>query len=916
MGRIVGRVPERARIERLLAGAQEGRSGALVLRGDAGIGKSSLLDDAVASANGMTVLRVSGLQPAANIPFTALGELLRPHLGLLDGLPGPQAAALRVALGRDRAQRAADRFAVYAGALGLLGVLGERGPVLVAVDDAHWLDAGSAEALLFAARRVDAEGVALLFTALTGEDGTFPAEGLPSLTLAGLAPDEVARLLAPAEVSRQVLVRLVEGTGGNPLALTEIARSLTPGQLRGTEPLTDPLPAAVTLAERLAMRLADLDAPTRRALLVAAAGESGTLEHVTAALAHLGLDTAALEEAERRGLVVIEPSTIRFAHPLLRSAAYHGPSDADRRAAHLAYAATAHPADADRRAWHAAQAAAGPDEAIAAELERVAAGMAERAAYLAAAEAATRAGTLSEDPAEAARRLEIAARSAVLGGDLDRALALTERLLEGDLPHPARGRILHLRGQALLSRGPIASAAGAFTQAADLLAPTDPAGGAVALTAAAHAMVLGDTAEHGVRFASRAVALAPPRDTRVAASARTMLLTCRLLTGDPAWREVMAAGDPTADVPDEDLSQAVDANLWLGEFQRALRALDRVLDPAAAVVPAGARVVALTDRARVRIHLGDWNGALADAHESARLAALTGHRTVRVRALAAIARISAARGDEDTCREAASEAIRGGGALAMVVAPALASAALGLMELSRGDPEAALGQLDATRRQLLSAGVRNPGVVPYQADLVEALVLTGDRHRAMREASLLLGQAARVGSGLAGLLTHRCRVKLVADDGLEGVFEEGWARFGGLPYPFELARTRLCLGERRLQQRRGMAAREPLEAAIADFRRLGAAPWTARAEALLAASGVRVATPAAEHGLPLTHQELQVTLAVAEGLSNKEVAARLYLSTKTVEFHLSNAYRKVGVRSRVELARYVAEGGLGGRPSA
>lgn len=191
---------------------------------------------------------------------------------------------------------------------------------------------------------------------------------------------------------------------------------------------------------------------------------------------------------------------------------------------------------------------------------------------------------------------------------------------------------------------------------------------------------------------------------------------------------------------------------------------------------------------------------------------------------------------------------------------------------------------------------------------------TGDLDRAMREASRLLGQSERVGSVLGGLLTHRCRVKLVADDGLEAVFAEGWARFGALPYPFELARTRLCLGERRLQQGRGMAAREPLEAAITAFRRLGAEPWAARAGALLAASGVRVATPAAEQGLPLTHQELQVALAVAEGLSNKEVAARLYLSTKTVEFHLSNAYRKVGVRSRVELARYVAEGGLGGRP--
>ena len=910
MGRIVGRAAERAQIERLIAGAVAGRSGSLVLRGDAGIGKSALLDDAVDSAGGMTILRVAGLQPVANVPFAALGELLRPHMGLLDALPGPQAVALRAALGRDRAEQT-DRFAVYAGWLGLLGAIAERGPALVVVDDAHWLDAASAEALLFAARRLDAEGIAMLFTTLADGAGPFAPDDLPHLAVDGLDVADAALLLATAEVSTQVLNRLVEGTGGNPLALTEIARSLTPGQLRGTEPLTDPLPTAATLAERLAERLADLDDATRRALMVAAAGESGRLEHVVAALGHLGLDPVLLEEAERLGIVMLDGAQVRFAHPLMRSAAYHAPDDDARRAAHLAYAATAQHGDQDRRAWHLAQAATGPDEAVAAELERVAAGMAARTAFLAAAEAATRAGTLSADPVAAARRLESAARNAMLGGDLDRALALTERLLEQALPHPVRGRVLNLRGRALLSRGPIGSAVGAFTHAADLLAPTDRAQAAEALTAAAHAAVLGDTAATAARSARRAVEFAPLSNARVRASARTMLLACRLLVGDPGWRDVMALGDPTGDVPDEDLSMAVDANLWLGEFGGALQALDRVLDPASPVIAAGTRVVALADRARVRAQLGEWDAALADAHDAARLAALTGHRTVRVRALAVIARISAARGDGETSHGAAAEAIRLGRDVSMVPAPALAFAALGLLELSRGDAAAALTHLEATRHRLLRMGVGNPAVVPYQADLVEALMLTGARDRAMREAARLLAQARRLDSDLALLLAHRCRVKLVADDGLEATFEDGWARFGTLPYPFEQARTLMCLGERRLAQGRGMDARAPLETAIATFRRLGAEPWAGRAESLLATSGVRVSTPAPDRGLPLTHQELQVAMLVAEGLSNKEVAARLYLSTKTVEFHLSNAYRKVGVRSRVELARRVAEGELG-----
>ena len=404
MGRIVGRAAERAQIERLIAGAVAGRSGSLVLRGDAGIGKSALLDDAVESAGGMTILRVDGLQPVANVPFAALGELLGPHMGLLDALPGPQAEALRAALGRESAEQT-DRFAVYAGVLGLLGAVAERGPTLVVVDDAHWLDAASAESLLFAARRLDAEGIAMLFTTLADGGGPFVADDLPQLSVDGLDVADAALLPATAEVSTQVLNRLVEGTGGNPLALTEIARSLTPGQLRGTEPLTDPLPTAATLAERLAERLADLDAPTRRALMVAAAGESGRLEHVVAALGHLGLDPVLLEEAERLGIVTLDGAHVRFAHPLMRSAAYHAPDDDERREAHLAYASTAQHGDQDRRAWHLAQAATGPDEAVAAELERVAAGMAARTAFLAAAEAATRAGTLSADPVASVRLL-------------------------------------------------------------------------------------------------------------------------------------------------------------------------------------------------------------------------------------------------------------------------------------------------------------------------------------------------------------------------------------------------------------------------------------------------------------------------------------------------------------------------------
>ncbi|HEY6749287.1 MAG TPA: AAA family ATPase, partial [Mycobacteriales bacterium] len=462
-----GREVERARLAGLLDGARQGRAGALVVRGEAGIGKSALLEDLVAGASGVRVLRTQGLESESPLAFAALFRLLRPILALLERIPPPQARALRVAFGQTEGP-AVEPFLVAVATLSMLTEAAEDSPVLAVVDDAHWLDAASADALLFAARRLQADRVAVLFAARDGE--AFAADGVPSLVLAGLDPAAARSLLEqraghplPAEVAESLLAE----TGGNPLALVELPAALSPAQLGGTAPMPARLPLTAGVERVFLDRCRRLPAPVQTLLLVAAADDSARTATVRRAAASLGAD--ALEEAERSGLLLIDGDSARVRHPLVRSAIYQAATSSGRRAVHRALA-DALADDPDREAWHRAAALEGPDDDVAAALEAVGSRAERRGGYVAAAAAYERAAELTTaGPARAARSFA-AARNAWACGQPTRARALAGTAREHASDRLLRADIDRLRGRIEVNVGSASDAHLIFTRAAQAVA--------------------------------------------------------------------------------------------------------------------------------------------------------------------------------------------------------------------------------------------------------------------------------------------------------------------------------------------------------------------------------------------------------------------------------------------------------------
>jgi len=413
-----------ARVDILLAHARAGRSGALLVRGDAGIGKSALLRFAHERAGDLLVLRARGIETESEIPFSGLADLFRPVLGRLDRIPSAQADALAGALAL-RPPVPAARFSVSAATLSLLAAAAEDGGVLVLVDDLQWLDAESAEALLYATRRLGDEGVAVLLAHREGEPARVEAGGLPQLTLDGIDAEAARKLLDQTfarPIAPSAVERLVELTAGNPLALAEIPALLTDAQLAGDEPIPEPLPATAAVERRFRGRADALGPQARRALLAAAADDSGDLNTILAAARALGAEPHDLQEAELAELVAVEAGRLEFRHPLVRSAVYHGATPPERRAAHRALAeALDAPAAADRRAWHLAAATLEPNEDVARALEEAAGHALSRSGYAAAASAFHRAARLTPVREARAFRLLRAADASQLGGGFARA---------------------------------------------------------------------------------------------------------------------------------------------------------------------------------------------------------------------------------------------------------------------------------------------------------------------------------------------------------------------------------------------------------------------------------------------------------------------------------------------------------------
>jgi DNA-binding CsgD family transcriptional regulator len=915
---LLGRQEERERVDSLLAKALARESAVLIISGEAGIGKSALLEDLVERATGLLVLRARGFETDSELAFSGLADLLRPLLGRIDLIPEAQAEALRGALAIGPPVEA-DRFAVCAATLSLLAAVAEETPVLALIDDAQWIDASSLETVIFAVRRLDAEGIAVVFAAREGETPLLDRAGLPQLLLPGLDVETSTELLTEQTddlVVPPVAQQLAVATGGNPLALVEIPTLLTRDQLTGREVLPDELPVVPTIERSFMRQLSALPEESRVALTVAAATESGGLNEITEALAALGLGIEALDAAEAAKLVLLSDDRVVFRHPLLRTTAYRSASTATRRGAHQALARTAlHGAATPRQAWHLAAAAPEQDEAAAVALEEAARETRHRGGLSESSAAFERAANLTGDDARRGRLLREAASDARLLGQMPRATEMLERALPLAREPVERARVQHLRGVIEMWNGSPLRAYELLAQEAERIASIDAGRAVRMLTDAVWAVLLAGRVETGVEVARRAVSLAETADSEQAV-ARALLGVGLVLRGESATALSLfsdyyerLSGDLPADADYREVARpAGQVLMWYERYEEARSVLTRAIEAARGASALGPLPYALAELAEVQFRTGDWVAAYASATEAVQLAEDIGQEGVLAYSLACLAQIEAAQGREDDCREHARRALELGHTR-LAAAVAYATRALGLLELGLGRPDIAVSQLETLAERLGEHGLREPGVIQWTPDLVEAYARTGRGDKADQLLTAFEAAARDAERIWALAASSRCR-GILAETAFEKAFSDALELHHQTPTPFERARTELCLGERLRRARRRSDARVPLRGALETFELLGAAPWAVRARRELAATGEIVQTGRTPLADELTPAELQVALLVAGGSTNKEAAAALFLSAKTVEAHLGRIYRKLGLRSRTELAARFAGANL------
>jgi len=919
-GMLVGREPELLRVSELLERARTGTSGALVLRGEPGIGKSALVEWALKLPVGLRTIVCNPIESESEIAFSGLLDLVGPLRHHLETIPAHHAETLAGALALGPPV-AGDRFTVYAATLSLLAAAAEGAPLLIAVDDAQWLDRPSSEALLFTARRLGTEGIALLVALRADHASVFEGGGLPELELCGLSGPECAALLSGRghRLAQATVEELHKATGGNPLAVLEIAAVLSEGQLAGTEPLGDPLPAGANAERAFLRRVADLPAEARRALLVASAADSEDMAPVAGALRSMGIDAALLQEAEDGGLVRLEGHRIAFAHPLIRSCVYHSAEPSERRAAHRALAAIlakrGSQADNDRAAWQLAAAAVEPDAAIAGALEEVAVRARERSGLAAASLAFERAAELSPGAGNCAGRLLEAAEAALLGGQTGRAKQLSDRALEAATAPMLLARIEHTRGRAEMWQGRTVTAFQLLTAGAAKYRETDPLTACLMLVDASLTCILNGDVEAAVGSGEQAwqeaKSLGGPAQvaaTVVYASGLTLEgLTSR---ASDLLAEIVEPLDTYTSAGRDLFIPTMAARLmaWLERYEDALKLIGDVKRVAKAGGTVEALPLALATQADVELDVGNWNAAYASAHEAIDLARATSQQSSLSYCLVVAARQEAVRGLEDECTGHTDEALTLVGMLGDDSFRSIDAGAVGSLNLGLGRYQRAAVELMRAGEFTARHNMRHPGVVRWSPDLIEAFAHLGRNDEAGQILATLESQAELVGTRWAKAAAARCRGMLVDTD-FDRHFETALETHQRDVLPFERARTELGYGEKLRRSRRRGDARPHLREALETFERLGATPWADRARAELRASGERARRRDLTTAQRLTPQEHTVAEAVTRGATNKEVAATLFLSPKTVESHLSRIYAKLGVRSRTELTALLAGDG-------
>jgi DNA-binding CsgD family transcriptional regulator len=898
-----GRRSECDQLDRLIEAVRAGESRVLVLHGEPGVGKTALLDYLAGRAQGCWVARAVGVQSEMELAFAGLHQLLTPMLDRAEHLPVPQRDALRTAFGLGVGP-APDRFVVALAVLSLLSDVAEERPLVCVIDDEQWLDRASVQALAFVARRLDAESVGLVFAARVpgGE-----VAGLPELAVQGLAEGDARTLLdsvLSGPLDARVRDQIVAETRGNPLALLELPRGITPAQLAGGFGLPGVVPLPSRIEESFRRQLDALPAETRRLLQLAAAEPADDPVLVRRAADRLGIDVQAATPAVEAGLVEVG-ARMRFWHPLVRSAAYRSASAADRQVVHGALAEVTDPAaDPDRRAWHRAHAATGPDEDVAAELEHSAGRAQARGGLAAAAAFLERAALLTPEPGRRAQRLFAAAQAKRDAGALDAALGLLVAVEAGPLDALQGAEVEHLRGQIALEQRRGRDAARLLLSAARHLEPLD-AGLArethlEALWEAAMVDGPGEAAEAAEAARAAPSGTGPPRAVDVLLDAFAVRLIAGHAAAAPALTRalemVLALDIGTDDIgrwlwlAGGRVSQIVALELWDAESWHALASRQaRFARGAGALVHLQ---FALNYLARTHILAGELTAAAQLIEEDRLIAEATGNPPVAHNAMM----LAAWRGQE---REASG--------LIEATGPEATGRGLGRLAsfaaYARSVLYNGLGRYDAARDAARQAFEPNhlgygPLVVP---ELAEAAARTGDMTLVTALLEWLSERTSVMPTDWALGIEARTRALLSDGEAAESCYRESIERLSRTRVRAQLARGHLLYGEWLRRERRRAEAREQLRTAHEMLDAMGIGAFAERARRELLATGETARKRTVEIAVELTGQEAQVARLAREGLSNPQIGARLFISTRTVQYHLGKVFAKLGISSRAQL---------------